>query len=188
MNTSNTFSLRTSILLLAYVSLAPHRKYTTQQIGKKTPVAPLCEWINRLQYLVSCVCLEKWKASIENSHWCMAMHCLGCNWHAQTVAAHSVASLKVSARQRRIWSVGLSCMVASVWHIYYFSSMLLADRKCIRKANVHTASSPLIGGYLTRFNKIAIQVAPQMAVDKEAISLSRVYSYYSKCNMPLFYV
>ena len=29
---------------------------------------------------------------------------------------------------------------------------------------------------LTRFNKIAIQGAPQMAVDKEAISLSRVYS------------
>ena len=27
---------------------------------------------------------------------------------------------------------------------------------------------------LTRFNKIAIQGAPQMAVDKEAISLSRV--------------
>ncbi len=29
---------------------------------------------------------------------------------------------------------------------------------------------------LTRSNKIAIQGAPQMAVDKEAISLSRVYS------------
>ena len=37
-------------------------------------------------------------------------------------------------------------------------------------------------------NKIAIQGEPQMAVDKEAIRLSRVYSYYSKCNMPLFYV
>ena len=42
--------------------------------------------------------------------------------------------------------------------------------------------------HLTRFNKIAIQGAHQMAVDKEAISLSRVYSYYSKCNLPLFYV
>ena len=30
--------------------------------------------------------------------------------------------------------------------------------------------------YLTRFNKIATQGAPQMAVDKEANSLSRVYS------------
>ena len=38
------------------------------------------------------------------------------------------------------------------------------------------------------FNKIAIQGALQMAVDKEAISLSRVYSYYCKCNLPLFYV
>ena len=44
---------------------------------------------------------------------------------------------------------------------------------------------------LTRFNKIAIQGTPQMAVDKEAIRLSRVYSYdykciwhYSMCNPP----
>ena len=42
--------------------------------------------------------------------------------------------------------------------------------------------------YLTRFNKIATQGAPQMAVDKEANSLSRVYSYYSKFNLCLFYV
>ena len=40
----------------------------------------------------------------------------------------------------------------------------------------------------TRFNKIATQGAPQMAVDKEANSLSRVYSYYSKFNLRLFYV
>ena len=40
---------------------------------------------------------------------------------------------------------------------------------------------------LTRFNKIAIQGTPQMAVDKEAlICLSRVYSYYFKCNFPFF--
>ena len=38
------------------------------------------------------------------------------------------------------------------------------------------------------FNKIAIQGSPQMAVDKEAIRLSRVYSYYSECYLPLFYV
>ena len=42
--------------------------------------------------------------------------------------------------------------------------------------------------YLTRFNKIATQGAPQMAVDKEANSLSRVYSYYPKFNLRLFYV
>ena len=41
---------------------------------------------------------------------------------------------------------------------------------------------------LTRFNKIATQGAPQMAVDKEANSLSRVYSYHSKFNLCLFYV
>ena len=46
----------------------------------------------------------------------------------------------------------------------------------------------LIFNYLTRFNKIATQGAPQMAVDKEANSLSRVYSYYSKFNLRLFYV
>ena len=43
--------------------------------------------------------------------------------------------------------------------------------------------------FLTTFNKIAIQGTPQMAVDKEAIiCLSRVYSYYFKCNLPLLYV
>ena len=41
---------------------------------------------------------------------------------------------------------------------------------------------------LTRFNKIAIQGTHQMAVDKEAICLSRVYSYYPKCKFPLFYM
>ena len=41
---------------------------------------------------------------------------------------------------------------------------------------------------LTRFNKISTQGAPQMAADKEANSLSRVYSYYSKFNLRLFYV
>ncbi len=41
---------------------------------------------------------------------------------------------------------------------------------------------------LTIFNKIATQGAPQMAVDKEANSLSKVYSYYSKFNLCLFYV
>ena len=37
--------------------------------------------------------------------------------------------------------------------------------------------------YVTRFNKIATQGAPQMAVDKEANSLSRVYCYYYKFNL-----
>ena len=42
--------------------------------------------------------------------------------------------------------------------------------------------------FLTRFNKIATQGAPQIAVDKKANSLSRVYYYYSKFNLCLFYV
>ena len=50
------------------------------------------------------------------------------------------------------------------------------------------ANSRFGNGDLTRFNKIATQGAPQMAVDKEANSLSRVYSYYSKFNLCLFYV
>ena len=59
---------------------------------------------------------------------------------------------------------------------------LLAPR-CWRKVENESSATNL-----TRFNKIAIQGALQMAVDKEAISLSRVYSYYPKCNLPLFYV
>ena len=48
--------------------------------------------------------------------------------------------------------------------------------------------NPLDSIHHPRFNKIAIQGTPQMAVDKEAICLSRVYSYYFKCNLPLCYV
>ena len=54
--------------------------------------------------------------------------------------------------------------------------------------NMKENKSPGLDLDLTRFNKIATQGAPQMAVDKEANSLSRVYSYYSKFNLRLFYV
>ena len=60
-----------------------------------------------------------------------------------------------------------------------------------RKASefhLSTSAEPKCILFLTRFNKIATQGAPQMAVDKEANSLSRVYSYYSKFNLRLFYV
>ena len=53
---------------------------------------------------------------------------------------------------------------------------------------VPCATSKPDNSILTRFNKIAIQGTPQMAVDKEAISLSRVYSYYSKYTCPYCYV
>ena len=50
-----------------------------------------------------------------------------------------------------------------------------------------TRLRPSYDRILTRFNKNAIQGTPQMAVDMEPICLSRVYSYYYKCNLPLFY-
>ena len=59
------------------------------------------------------------------------------------------------------------------------SQLVFASRELVTKK-----AAPV----LTRFNKIATQGAPQMAVDKEANSLSRVYSYYSKFNLRLFYV
>ena len=51
-----------------------------------------------------------------------------------------------------------------------------------------TLTGTLCQLFLTRFNKIATQGALQMAVDKEANSLSRVCSYNSKFNLCLFYV
>ena len=39
--------------------------------------------------------------------------------------------------------------------------------------------------YITRFNNIAIQARAQMATDKEAVGLSKVHMYESKCIMPL---
>ena len=60
-------------------------------------------------------------------------------------------------------------------------------RHLVHKPYALTDYTPF-GNDLTRFNKIATQGTPQMAVDKEANSLSRVYSYYSKFNLCLFYV
>ena len=57
--------------------------------------------------------------------------------------------------------------------------------ECLVPHELHASS---VNQDLTGFNKIATQGAPQMAVDKEANSLSRVYSYYSKFNLRLFYV
>ena len=66
---------------------------------------------------------------------------------------------------------------------YFFSKCSLCSRT---RASLEMTSDR---SFLTRrFNKIATQGAPQMAVDKEANSLSRVYSYYSKFNLCLFYV
>ena len=70
---------------------------------------------------------------------------------------------------------------------FLFQSFCSNHDLCILRARYfHTVLQTR--SYLTRFNKIATQGAPQMAVDKEANSLSRVYSYYSKFNLRLFYV
>ena len=66
-----------------------------------------------------------------------------------------------------------------MYHNYY--RMVDCEKGCVNNWFVTIQD-------LTRFNKIATQGAPQMAVDKEANSLSRVYSYYSKFNLRLFYV
>ena len=58
----------------------------------------------------------------------------------------------------------------------------------INDINENIQSSIHLFADLTIFNKIATQGAPQMAVDKEADSLSRVYFYYSKFNLCLFYM
>ena len=39
---------------------------------------------------------------------------------------------------------------------------------------------------ITRLNKIVIQATAQMAADKEAVGLSRVDMYESKCILPLW--
>ena len=49
--------------------------------------------------------------------------------------------------------------------------------------NFHRLNCPF--GVTIRFKKIVIQGKLQIAVDKEPISLSRVYSYYSKCHSQL---
>ena len=77
---------------------------------------------------------------------------------------------------------------------YYQQKHNHYDMHDIRDAMLIHTHHPLASAAITQygvtalFNKIATQGAPQMAVDKEANSLSRVYSYYSKFNLRLFYV
>ena len=81
--------------------------------------------------------------------------------------------------------VGCCCGDMVVNHLMYADDIVLLAPS---GKGMQTIIDATYAYFLTRFYKIAIQGAPQMAVDKEAISLSRVYSYYSKCNLPLFYV
>ena len=47
-------------------------------------------------------------------------------------------------------------------------------------------SLPFLKTIFNKIYKIAVHGTPQMAADKEAITLSGVYSYYSTCDLPLF--
>ena len=98
---------------------------------------------------------------------------------------HSRRLYAAACRRRR------SCAYPPKWHtnIIIFISMYSSFEGT--KLNGQEESSIGCNGVwkdLTRFNKIATQGAPQMAVDKEANSLSRVYSYYSKFILCLFYM
>ena len=73
-------------------------------------------------------------------------------------AAEKLASKRVNSSVRRV------------------SQSRLAVHCHSRSHSGHAPTPTTTMHYLTRFNKIAIQGTPQMAVDKEAISLSRVYS------------
>ena len=60
--------------------------------------------------------------------------------------------------------------------------------RCIdlESAVISTITDVSVNHYLRRFNTIVIQGTPQMAADKEAISLSRVHSCYPNCNLSIF--
>ena len=112
--------------------------------------------------------------------------------HRFPVSAHVRRRLE---KLRHLASVRLTCMIRLVSSIFIKHCTLPPSFPLflsISPSHSHSLSPsiPLSRVLcLTRFNKIAIQGTPQMAVDKEAIiCLSRVYSYYFKCNFPLFYV
>ncbi len=70
----------------------------------------------------------------------------------------------------------------------HFNIKLKSDKTKVKQCRRYLGKVTIRKFDLTRFNKIATQGAPQMAVDKEANSLSRVNSYYSKFILCLFYV
>ena len=79
-----------------------------------------------------------------------------------------------------------SCALSLVDAIKYVHTIAFYTVDIVEKQNGSRRLMPCSHCYLTRFNKIAIQGTHQMAVDKEAISLSKVYSYSnSKCTLPL---
>ena len=83
------------------------------------------------------------------------------------VCMHAFMCVKISKPTQKV--IYLHNYVATIVVVSFVKTVVhrLARRRKV--CSVERAGS------LTRFNKIAIQGTPQMAVDKEAISFSRVY-------------
>ena len=81
-----------------------------------------------------------------------------------------------------------STLLAHLYNSHLEMSVMATHTGLARQQSKHVICSNnvlcIIDG-LTIFSKIAIQGTPQMAADKEAITLSRVYSYHSNCNLLL---
>ena len=104
--------------------------------------------------------------------------------------------LNISARRQKRTMALRSRLITYLNHLFTSMNDMSSDDNLSNEDVNHSISLTLAQSdsdslHLTRFNKIAIQGTPQMAVDKEAISLSRVYSHdskytcpYSMCNPP----
>ena len=79
-----------------------------------------------------------------------------------------------------------ACIRSSLHSVRCGQLLRCAHKRIVNRNDVYIERIDM--HVLTRLNNIAIQGTPQMAVDKEAICVPRVYSYYFKCNFPLFYV
>ena len=150
--------------------VAPKLRADLPQCGHQSLIRALCLWLCpclpgrvptycSVLSFISIDLIQNW-LSRSNRHWIKIIKfTMGFVWP-----------------QVAIYPAGLLVIQGFVNFLVYYCNHRVID-------SVHLASR-----FLTRFNKIAIQGTPQMAVDKEAICLSRVYSYYPKCNFPLFYV
>ena len=126
-------------------------------------------------------------------------HHLNWNWSRNCVLRNGIRNCLHGMEIRyEVPHISVAYSSRRLTHVVYKLQVHIDSTKDIRgqlcncSHNNETTSPFMIKMVITfnkRFNKIAIQGTPQMAVHKEAIiCLSRVYSYYFKCNFPLFYV
>ena len=99
-----------------------------------------------------------------------------------------IASVRGSLCVQYVVRPGRACFVCDLGHVPRVPSRIQHSHCLLWRWRCRFLRSGTTWLFNKRFNKIATQGAPQMAVDKEANSLSRVYSYYSKFNLRLFYV